>query len=252
MDHSNDLRADEKQFTVQWAGPLAILRFGRTPLYFSTDLSTRDELLAALQRCHHDPSIRVVLLIGFPEKAGSSEYEGFLRQHSRTDMMVLHRMLNIFNQLIVTIVTCPKFFLFVDGGTIISQFFNVGLACDYRLVGDNTIVQKTYLRHGLIPKGGATFFLAQLLGRSRAFQLLLAEEDLTAQQALAWGIVDEIAPAERLEEVALSVGQRLAAKPVGALVGLKRLLNYPLRDLEDYLAFEREEFLQALRQEKPL
>jgi len=249
MPNETDARARRQRFTVEWEGPLAILRFGQPPIFFSSDLSARDELMAVLERCRRDPTVRAVLLLGFPEKAGSAEYESFLRQHAQSgDTVTVNRMLNIFNQLIVALVTCPKFVIFVDSGVVISQFLNVGLACDYRLVGEDTVVQKAYLHHGVIPKGGGVLFLSELLGRSRTLQLLLAEEDLTAQQLLDLGIVDEIAPVDQLEERARRLGQRLASRPTTTTAGLKRLLNYSLRQLEDYLAFENEQFLLSLRQ----
>jgi 2-(1,2-epoxy-1,2-dihydrophenyl)acetyl-CoA isomerase len=190
----------------------------------------------------------VIVLIDFPEKAGSSEYTEFFRRIVREgDTRGLQRMLNVFNQLILTIVDCDKFVIFADRGVAISQYFNVSLACDYRVVADDLAVQKAYLRHGLVPKGGGALFVSDRLGRTRAYEVLLSDEDLTAWQALDLGLVDEVVPPAELEKATLAAARRFAARPAGTLSGLKRLMAFRWRDLGEYLELESQEIVRLLR-----
>ncbi len=234
-------------FSLEHRENVAVLRFTRSPLYFSTFLAVRDQLLGALRQCSRDGSIRAIVLLGFPEKAGSREYEQFFRENIRQASWIrIHRMLNAFSQLIEAIIENDKLVVFADSGTVISQFLNVSLACDYRVVGDNTVIQKAYLRHGMIPKGAGVLFLSQLIGRSAALQLLLSDEDITAERALELGIVDEVVPFRELEEAAIAAAARFAAKPLTTTTGLKRLMSYQLRGLSDYLSFENDQILRIL------
>ncbi len=240
--------AQPDTFTVEYSGAVAVFRFPRTPLYFSSNLAARDQLLAAFASADGDPMIRVIVLCGFPEKAGSTEYAEFFRKNlGQAHWLHIHRMLNAFNQFIEAIVGSRKFVLFADRGAVISQFINVSLACDYRIVADNTVIQKAYLNHRMLPKGGGAFFLTQLLGRSRALALLASPDELTAEQALALGIVDEIAPLADLDHAALAAAERFAAVPQSTLAGLKRLVNYSLSGLTEYLQFENDQILRILR-----
>jgi len=234
-------------FALEREGSVAVFRFTRSPLYFSSYLVVRDQLLAALRQCSRDESVRAILLLGFPEKAGSREYEQFFRDNLRqTNWVRIHRMLHSFSQLIEAIVANHKLVVFADSGPVISQFLNVSLACDYRVVGDNTSIQKAYLRHGMVPKGASAFFLAQLLGRSAALKLLTSEEEISAQQALELGLVDEVVPARDLEKAALAAAERFASMPLGTTTGLKRLMSYQLRGLSDYLSFETDLILRIV------
>jgi len=242
------LDSDQEQspVVVQWLHDLVVFRGASRPLFCSTDLVLRDAFLAELQQCDQSDDVRVVVLAGFPEKTGRGEYEAFYRAALTGDnRLALRRMLNVFNQLILAIVQLSKPVIFVDGGRILSQFFNVGLACDYRILSSSTVIERAYLRHGMLPKGGGAWFLSKVLGRHRAFQLLLSDGDVTAQRARELGLVDEVVPDERLNEAGLAAARRFSALPASTVGGIKRLLRFDLAELSDYLAMENDEILKA-------
>jgi len=235
-------------FDLQIHNHIAVFRCGDKPLFFAADLTVRDRLLEALRRCSQDISVRAVVLEGFPEKAGSEEYERFFALAMTTrNAMQIHRMLNVFNQFIVAIVNLRKIVVFADSGRIISQFFNVGLACDYRIITDTTVIEKEYLRRGLLPKGGGALFLSRLLGPAKAYELLLSDEALSAQEALRLGLVNQVVSPGDLSAAGLAVAERFAAMPSTTVEGVKRLINYDLRELPAYLDNENEQLLLALQ-----
>ena len=90
------------------------------------------------------------------------------------------------------------------------------------------------------------FFLSRILGRRKAFETLLSERDINADEALRLGLVDKIVPVEKLEEATLEMAQQLARKPARTLTVAKKLLNYSIKDLKDYLDFENQEILKII------
>jgi len=60
-------------------------------------------------------------------------------------------------------VNLNKIVVHADGGRVIPLFMNVSLACDYRIVADNTVFQNPCIELGLAPKGGSGFFLSKML-----------------------------------------------------------------------------------------
>ena len=86
-----------------------------------------------------------------------------------------------------------------------------------------------------------------MLGRSQALKVMLSNADITARQALTLGLVDEVVPPAAVQDAARNRARRLADKPPSTVAGLKRLLNYSLKDLENYLDFENAEILRTLR-----
>ena len=142
------------------------------------------------------------------------------------------------DQYILKIVDLGKVVVHADSGKILSLFLNVSLACDYRVVAEDSVFQNPCLELGLVPKGGGAFFLSKMLGPSKAIEILLSGEDITAQEALRLGVVDMVVPLHELEEAALNVTRRFSHVPVTCLAGVKRLVSYSLSDLAPYLEQE--------------
>ena len=103
-----------------------------------------------------------------------------------------------------------------------------------------------YLELGLVPKGGGAYFLSRLLGFSKAWEVLLSDEDITAEEALELGIVDKVVPSVELNEAALKIAKDFARKPVGSVSGIKKLLSCCRKELGDCLECENQLLLQTV------
>jgi enoyl-CoA hydratase/carnithine racemase len=158
----------------------------------------------------------------------------------------IHRMYNVINQLILKIVRLDKIVIHCNSGKVISSFLNISLACDYRIIADDTVFQNPCMQLGLLPKGGGAFFLQRIIGMSKCYDVLLAENDISAREALEMGIVDMVVGLGSLEETAVLKARRFSRRPKSTLTGVKRLLNYSYKDLEDYLNVENQELTRAM------
>lgn len=245
-----DIDLDEKHdfFLAKRCGNVIMLNFKGNLLLRATDLSARDEVLDYFERVSKSDSIRAVVFFSSTEKTGREEYLEFYHQFSNLDwdQSAIGRFLNIVDQLILTIVDLNKIVIHAYSGRVLSLFLNVGLACDYRIVADNTVFQNPSLELGIVPIGGGAFFLPKILGYSKAYEILLSGKDITTHEAISLGIVDRISPLDKLEETALEMARRFSQKPVSSLSVIKRLLNYSRKDLEDYLRLENKELLRVI------
>ena len=182
------------------------------------------------------------------EQIGCEDYIDFCRQVLNTefDRKSIQRMCNIFDQLILKIVRLEKPIVYADCDEVIPLFLNMSLACDYRIVATDTIFQKPYFELETLPKGGSAFFLCKMLGYSKAKQLLMSEKNIDALEALEMGIVDQVVPYNKLEEAANQIASDLAKRSIRSLQGIKRLINYTMKDFQDYLEFESFELLKTM------
>ena len=233
MKEYTDLDDKHDFFSAKRSGNVIMLNFKGNLLLRATDLSARDEVLDYFDRVSTSNSIRVVVIFSSTEKTGREEYMEFYHQFSNLDwdQSAIGRFLNIVDQLILTIMDLNKIVIHAFRGKVLSLFLNVGLACDYRIVADNTVFQNPSLELGIVPIGGGAFFLSKILGYSKAYEILLSGKDITAHEAISLGIADQIAPLGKLEETALEVAQRFSQKPASSVSGIKRLLNYSRKDL---------------------
>jgi len=182
------------------------------------------------------------------EQIGCASYIDFCRQVFETefDRRSIQRMCNVFDQLILKIVRLNKPVIHADCSEVIALFMNLSLACDFRIVATNTIFMKPYFKLETLPKGGGAFFLYKMLGYSKAKQLLMSENNISAMEAYEMGIVDQVVPYIQLEEEAHKIARDFSKRSLRSLEGIKRLINYTMKDIQDYLEFESFELLKTI------
>ena len=193
-----------------------------------THWSTKTPLFDYLHKVSKSNGVKVVVLKDQPGRRPRKEYFDFydLIMKGEIDKNALWRMYTAYDQFIMKIVESNQFFISISYGEMISQDFHVALACDYRMVADDTVIHKPYLDLGLVPKGGGAYFLEKRLGHGRAFEILLSNKTISAHEALELGLVNEVIPYEALEYTALKKARFFSQQPASSLSGTKKLLNY--------------------------
>jgi 2-(1,2-epoxy-1,2-dihydrophenyl)acetyl-CoA isomerase len=116
---------------------------------------------------------------------------------------------------------------------------NIALACDIVVAADSASFVQAFSRIGLVPDSGGTFFLPRLVGMQRATAMMMLGDKVTANEALALGMIYRVVPLEQLMPMALDLARRLAAMPTRGLGLTKRALNASLaNDLDAQLDLE--------------
>ncbi|NKQ51666.1 enoyl-CoA hydratase [Amycolatopsis sp. K13G38] len=122
-------------------------------------------------------------------------------------------------------------------GPAVGAGVNLALSCDVRIAGPQAKFGITFSRLGLHPGGGCTYFLVRALGTQRALSLLLDGATLTAEEAVATGLVREVADDPLAE--ALAVATRWAALDTGLVADIKRAVALATTGgFEEVLEFE--------------
>jgi 2-(1,2-epoxy-1,2-dihydrophenyl)acetyl-CoA isomerase len=235
-------------YSLKQIDDVATLKLGKKFLSNAIDMAIENPLLDVFDHIAENDEIKVLVILNCIEQIGGEAFIDFYRQvsHAESDRRSIQRMCNVFDQLILKIVRLNKPVIHADCGEVISLFLSMGLACDYRIIATHTIFQKLYFKLGTLPKGGSAFFLCKMLGYCRAKKLLMSEKEINALEALENGIVDQVVPLEKLEETAIQVAQDLSKRSIRSLVGIKRLINYSMKDIQDYLDFESFELLRTI------
>ncbi|MDP6708053.1 MAG: enoyl-CoA hydratase/isomerase family protein [Alphaproteobacteria bacterium] len=132
-------------------------------------------------------------------------------------------------------------------GTAMGGGFELALACDLRIAqpGDHAFGLPE-IKIGLLPGAGGTQRLARLVGAARALELILRGRTVTPEEALALGLVHELAEEGALAR-AMAVAAEITAKPAAAVAHIKRLVRRESAlPLAEALAIERTLFLDLL------
>ena len=121
--------------------------------------------------------------------------------------------------------------------------------CDIRIAGEDAKFSESFLRIGIIPGDGGSWFLPKIIGLARANEMILTCDVLDANKALDWGLVSKVVPNENLIVEAQKLANKIAAQPPEASRRAKRLLrmsqNVPLQDALE-MAASQQSMLQQL------
>jgi 2-(1,2-epoxy-1,2-dihydrophenyl)acetyl-CoA isomerase len=181
----------------------------------------RRELLAAFKSLGRDDQVRAVIITGEGRgfcsgadlRGGSGE-----RQFRR----VLERE---YNPLMRAIRDLPKPVIAVVNGVAAGAGVSLALACDLVYAADDARFIQAFVKIGLVPDSGSTRTLVRALGRHHAAELIFSGEPMSAAQAFAGRLVNEVVPAAELMPTAREAALRLAAAPTQAIGYAKRLIN---------------------------
>jgi 2-(1,2-epoxy-1,2-dihydrophenyl)acetyl-CoA isomerase len=240
MDNKTVLAVDHDLFSGQTINEICILTFKKTPLLHISDLEAKELLLNYLESISCNNEIRILLIKNASVKMDRAEYIRYYKKMiaSGGDLILLERMYSAINQFILKLVNLNKLVVHADSGNVILLYMNLSLACDYRIVADNTVYQNPNIELNLVPKGGGVFYLSKMLGTSTASKVLLSNEEITALQAHQLGIVDKVVPLKDFDRVALETAQNYARLPSGYAIGIKKLLSFDIKELDRHLEYE--------------
>ena len=243
-----ELTGDFDSFTAETQGEVLVLNLQDRLMLRVSNLQTKSVILDYLDQVSANKKIKVILIVSFPKKSGRAEYVEFFSQvvQAERELNTVYKLFHAVDDLILKLKEINQMVIHADSGNVLPLFLNISLACDYRIVADDTVFQNPCLEFGLVPKGGGAFFLSKILGVSRAYKVMLSGDDIPAREAFELGLVDEVVPAAELKPAALRVAAQFASKPFSSLKCCKRLLNYAFKDLREYLDFETDELAKSV------
>jgi len=112
-------------------------------------------------------------------------------------------------------------------------------ACDVRVASEAATFVPGFIGIGLVPDAGGTWFVHRLLGFARAFEWMSSNRRLSAAEALEWGLVSEVIPAEEFEARVAELAAEWASRPTLAIARTKQLFEHAYdAALEAQLALE--------------
>ena len=162
-------------------------------------------------------------------------------------------LLHMFQDLILKLFHSRKITVAALNGFATGAGFDLALACDFRVAAEKVKMGEAYINMGLVPDGGGSFLLTKIVGVSRSLEMLALGEAITAEQALSFGIVHQVVPAEELMAKSVAYASQLAAKPQTALRQIKKLIKeYAGSTLESALENERQSQLICFEDETHL
>jgi 2-(1,2-epoxy-1,2-dihydrophenyl)acetyl-CoA isomerase len=227
---------------LECSGGVARITLNRPDVLNSFDTAMSLRLQEVLAEVGKDPAVRAVYLTGAGRafSAGQDLAEAVPKEGKGVEDFAAH-VRAWYNPLVVALRRLPKPVVAGVNGVAAGAGANLALACDLVVASEAASFIQAFIKIGLVPDTGGTFFLPRLVGTAQAAALMLLGEKLTAIRALELGLIYRVAPAAGFDEAAFGLATQLAAQPTYALALTKQMLNASQRNtLEEQLEMEAE------------
>lgn len=188
----------------------------------------REEIYDALGECEAD-DVRAVVITGAGAGFCSGADVRFLAQvRNSGDSLSLDRVLTSARNVVKRIRDLPKPVIASINGPTAGGGINLALACDVRVASERASFGETFIRLGLHPDWGGTFFLPRLAGTAVAIEMMMSGDVIGAQEAYRLGLVNRVVPHEQLEEATGMMVQRFIRNSPRIIAMIKRAVYQSL------------------------
>ena len=218
-------------------GAVLTITLNRPDVYNAFNRALHEAFAAALDAAA-DPEIRCVVITG----AGKGFCAGQdLTEFSNMPGSLRDELEQTYHPNIRRIRGLEKPVLAAVNGACAGAGLSLAAACDVRIAAENVAFVPGFVGIGLVPDSGGTWFLHRLLGFARAFEWMSSNRRLSADEALAWGLITEVLPTEGFTDGIAEHAARWAELPTRAIGLTKRLFDHAYdASLEQQLELEAE------------
>ncbi|WP_223641693.1 enoyl-CoA hydratase-related protein [Planococcus sp. 4-30] len=199
------------------------------------------ELGQVVEAIRINPDIRVVVFTGAGEKAFSVGAD-LKERKNMTDDLVKRNIFKI-GEVFSTIESLPQPTIAMMNGFAFGGGMELALACDFRIVDEDTLLGLTETSLGIIPGAGGTQRLPRLIGETKALELILTARRLNSAEALEYGLVTRVATRDQLADVTGAFADSILANGPVALQQAKFAIKNGMNtDLQTGLQIERKAY----------
>lgn len=227
---------------------IATIFFNRPKALNALNNALFDELDIALDQVEANTDIRVLILTGSGNKAfvAGADISELVKMNPLQAKYFSRKGQKVFSK----IEALPIPAIAAVNGFALGGGSEAAMACDFIYASEKALFGLPEITLGLIPGFGGTQRLARLVGNNRAKELVFTGKNISAQKALAYGIVNEVFPHDTLMEEVQKTAKFIAAKGRVALRAAKEVIqNGTATDLETGCRIENDAFALTMTSE---
>ncbi len=207
------------------------------------------ELLAHLDAAREQKGLAALVLQANGRSFSTGGDVGVFYEHGRTvEELAAYasEIVGLLNQAILAMVQFPVPIVAAVQGIVTGGSLGLVLASDIVLLAPAASFTPFYTVVGFSPDGGWTALLPTVIGTKRAAEALFTNRTISAEEAVHWGLANQIVPTDRLPDEARAMAEAIAEKRPGSTASAKRLLWGPTSALAAYLEDERRAFVAQI------
>ena len=201
----------------------------------------REDFHDAVGKAAADPGVRVIVVTGAGRGfcSGGDVKSMKERETSGEAPSPADQAFPMRDRAILAMRDCPKPIIAAVNGPAAGAGMNLALACDMRIASTAAKFSQAFVKRGLTPDWGGSWFLPRLVGTAKAAELIFTGDSIDAAEALRLGIVNAVVAPETLMSETYALAGKIANGPPVAIQLGKRAIYHNLEtDLRGGLEFE--------------
>ena len=226
------------RMSLERDGPIAALTLLRPDRGNAIDLAFGAELLAAAIEIAASPISVVIIKSSGAHFCFGGDLKEMAEATPQARQAHLLKLTSYIHTAVSHLASAPCAIVTAAVGASAGAGFGLVLASDLVIGGRSSTFIPAFSAVGLTPDTAVSFYLPRVVGRRRAAELLLTNRSLNADEAVAWGILNQVVADTDVIAQAETLARRIAEGPRQALAMTKRLLSSSLAGLENHLAKE--------------
>ena len=187
-------------------------------------------LTRRLLQANEDPAVRCVILTG----SGRAFCAGLDLRQNRPEGGIsaasLPTTLDLRNTPPTVLQAMDKPTICAVNGGAAGYGMDTALGCDIRIMGQSAKLAAAFVKRGVVPESGGTWFLPRMIGWAKATELIFTGRTLSAQESLDWGLANLVVPDADLMDRAHAMAQEIAANAPLAVQAAKRMMRMGLNE----------------------
>jgi len=209
--------------------------------------SLRDDLHAAVTRSAADPEVRVMVITGAGKgfcSGGDVKAMGEAKAGQR-ERPLIEKIAPGRDRTLLAMREAPQPIIAAVNGAAAGAGMNLALGCDIRIASTAARFTQAFVKRGLHPDWGGTYFLPRMVGTAKACEMIFTGDVIDAAEAERLGIVSRVVAPEELMPTAYELARRIAAGPPVAIRLAKRSI-YANSELDLRAALQVETMAQNI------
>jgi 2-(1,2-epoxy-1,2-dihydrophenyl)acetyl-CoA isomerase len=241
---------DYKCLLYEVKDAIATLTLNRPERLNALGGTLRDDLYAAVLRASQDADVRVIVVTGAGKGfcAGGDVKAMNEVKEGRAERPLIDKVAPLRDRVLLAMRDAPQPVIAAVNGAAAGAGMNLALGCDIRLASTAAKFTQAFVKRGLHPDWGGTYFLPRLVGMAKACELIFTGDIIDAGEALRLGLVSAIYAPEELLPATYELARKIATGPPIAIRLAKRAL-YHSQDVDLRAALEFETFAQNIASE---
>jgi len=200
-----------------------------------------NEIQATLKNFVRDENVRCVAITGNGRAFSAGQDLKEISSGTSFSDLLKRR----YNPIIMLIAGMQKPVVALINGIAAGAGMSLGLACDFRIMNSNAKLIQAFVKIGLVPDSGSSFFLPRLVGYSKAFELAALGNEISADEALRLGIVNRVFSEEIFAKESQKILENFASGPTKAFSLMKRAMIFSATTTLDR-SLEYEAYMQEI------